>query len=145
MRSLLSLALALALSVPTQAAAVKIVDWNEPLTVRLLCSQTGMLICSATKPSCGTLQDLSFTDITVDLATGKARYVPIGDRDFDLQLVSTTIDERGHNGQIQATMGAAGLTIGFFRPSDTSAPISFSLTTAGDGRNQVMLGRCTRQ
>ena len=145
MKSLLSLALALALSMPTHAATVKIVDWNAPLDVRLLCSQTGMLICSATEPTCSTLQDLSFTDIAVDLATGKARYIPLGDRDFDLQVVSATIDERGYNGQIQATMGGGGLTIGFFHPSDPAAPISFSLTTGGDGHNQVMLGRCTRQ
>lgn len=145
MRAIAATIFALALAGSANAATVNMIDWNEHLDVRLLCSQTGMLICSVSEPSCGTVQDLSFTDIAIDLNLGTARYIPMGDRDFDLQPVSARIDERGFNGEIRARMGGAGLTVGFFRPSDLSAPISFSQTTEKDGFNQVIFGRCTRQ
>lgn len=71
----------------------------------------------------------------------EARYIPLGDQDFDLKPISATIDERGYNGQIRAKMGGAGLTMGFFRPADPAKPISFSLTTGSDSHNQVIQQR----
>jgi hypothetical protein len=139
---LILLLAAIAATTPAVAATVRQVPWTEPFDGRLQCDQSAVIACSVNRPSCGTLIEMQFTQLDIDLGARTVRYYQ-GDRDLALEEVAATIDERGYNGHITGAVAGGGLTLDWFRPDDPSSPIKFSMTQAEEnGYRQTLLGSC---